>query len=52
MVQSEFDSTMGTAALTLAATAGLGLLALAIAGLASWGLQPRMNEYTAGSKRR
>jgi hypothetical protein len=52
MVQADFDSTMQMAALTLAATAGLGVLALAIAGLTFWGLQPRMKEYTAGSKRR
>jgi hypothetical protein len=52
MVQQDFDSTMGVAALTLAATASLGFLALAIVGLTFWGLQPRMNEYTAGSKRR
>jgi hypothetical protein len=51
MLQGQFDVSMGEAELILAATAGLQLLALAIAALTFWGLQPRMNEYTAGSKR-
>jgi hypothetical protein len=50
-LQTEFDAAMGAAELILIATASLQVLALAIAGLTFWGLQPRMNEYTAGSKR-
>jgi hypothetical protein len=51
MLQGDFDGSMGMAALTLALTAGLVVLALTIVPLTFWGLQPRMNEYTAGSKR-
>jgi hypothetical protein len=47
-LQSQFDATIGGAERTLAATAALELVALAIAGLTHWGLRPRLREYTAG----
>ena len=51
MIQAQFDATMGSAELPLKGTLGLQALVLAIAGLAYWGLRPRMAEYTTGAKR-
>ncbi|MBO0683157.1 MAG: hypothetical protein J2P45_08385 [Candidatus Dormibacteraeota bacterium] len=48
--QSEFDGTMQQAEITLGVTAGLELLAMAIAALTFWGLRPRIAEYTSGGR--
>jgi hypothetical protein len=45
--QRQFDDTLSTARLVLALTAGLEVLVIAIAALAFWGLQPRIDEYAA-----
>lgn len=45
--QRQFDATLSTAQLILGLTAGLEVLAIAIALLAFWGLQPRIDEYAA-----
>jgi hypothetical protein len=50
-LQNQFDTTMQMAEITLAVTAGLELLALAIAALTFWGLKPRIAEYTSGGRR-
>lgn len=44
-IQRQFDATMQAAELTLTVTAGLELLALVVAALTFWGLQPRIDEY-------
>jgi len=43
--QSQFDATLNMAQLILALTAGLEVLAVLIAALTFWGLQPRIDEY-------
>jgi hypothetical protein len=45
VLQREFDSTMSGAEYTLAVTAGLEVLAVAIVALTFWGVQPRIDEY-------
>jgi hypothetical protein len=45
VLQREFDSTMSAAEYTLAVTAGLEVLAVAIVALTFWGVQPRIDEY-------
>jgi hypothetical protein len=45
VLERQFDSTMSDAELTLAVTAGLEVLALAIVALTFWGVQPRIDEY-------
>jgi hypothetical protein len=49
MVQDEFDTTIGSAELPLAAAVAIQVLAPAIAGLAFLGLRPRIAEYTVGT---
>lgn len=44
-LQTQFDDTMSSAELTLGITAGFELLAMGVAALTFWGLQPRINEY-------
>jgi hypothetical protein len=51
LIQDQFDATIGSTQLPLEGTLGLQAFVLAIAGLAYWGLRPRMAEYTAGAKR-
>jgi len=48
MLQGQFDDDMASAQLTLALTAVLELMAIVVAALAFWGLQPRIDEYIAG----
>ncbi|HEY7198752.1 MAG TPA: hypothetical protein VIC57_00995 [Candidatus Dormibacteraeota bacterium] len=43
--QDQFDATLGMAQLILGLTAGLEVLAVLIAALTFWGLQPRIDEY-------
>jgi len=45
VLQQDFDSTMTAAEYTLAITAALEVLAIAIVALTFWGLQPRIDEY-------
>jgi len=45
VLQRQFDATMSNAEFTLALTAGLEALAIAIVALTFWGLQPRIDEY-------
>jgi hypothetical protein len=45
VLEREFDSSMSSAEYTLAVTAGLEILALAIVALTFWGIQPRIDEY-------
>jgi hypothetical protein len=45
VLERQFDATMTDAELTLALTAGLEILAVAIIALTFWGLQPRIDEY-------
>jgi hypothetical protein len=45
--QDSFDATLGMAQFILALTAVLEALAVVIAALAFWGLQPRIDEYAA-----
>jgi hypothetical protein len=45
VLERQFDTTMTEAEITLALTAGLEILAVAIVALTFWGLQPRIDEY-------
>jgi hypothetical protein len=45
VLERQFDATMTEAEFTLALTAGLEVLALAIVALTFWGVQPRIDEY-------
>jgi hypothetical protein len=49
--QSQFDSSITLAERIIAVTAVVELLALAIAALAYWGLEPRIDEFRAGGAR-
>ncbi len=51
MLQDQFDHSMAAARWYLAATAGLDLLVVAVVGLGFWAVQPRINEYTVGTRR-
>ena len=50
-LQEQFDDGAAEAERTLAATAALSALALAIAALTFWAVQPRIDEYRAGRRR-
>jgi hypothetical protein len=45
--QKQFDATLDMAQVILGTTAVLDVLAVAVAGLTFWGLQPRIDEYAA-----
>lgn len=45
VLERDFDASMTSAEVTLALTAGLEILAVAIVALTFWGLQPRIDEY-------
>jgi hypothetical protein len=51
ILQRQFDATMQSAEATLGVTAAFEALAVAIAALTFRGLQPRIEEYTAGVER-
>jgi hypothetical protein len=52
LLQQQFDRSMTTGELFLAGTAALEVLILAVAALAFWAVQPRIDEYTASARRR
>jgi hypothetical protein len=45
ILQRQFDESMSAARVTLALTASLEVLAVAVVALVFWGLQPRIDEY-------
>ncbi len=51
MLQDQFDSSMQAAQWYLVAMAGLDILVVAVAALGFWAVQPRIDEYTIGTRR-